>query len=103
MAKGKKSGFFSKILGDASLLFWRIFTIVISVLTLFIILRSAWSIVGSYRNIHRLNARAEQLQRQITADSTLVEQLKYDEHLERFAREHYNMQRPDEKVYILDY
>ena len=40
--KGKKGGFLGSMLSDASLLFWRIITIVISALTLFIIIQSAW-------------------------------------------------------------
>ena len=105
VAKGKKGGkgrFFKNLLSDASLLFWRIFTIIISILTLFIILRSAWSIIKSYREINKLHARQRLYQEQITADSTLIEQLKFDEYLEKYARERYNMQRPNEKVYLIE-
>ncbi len=102
MAKGKKWGFLGSLLSDASLLFWRIITIVISALTLFIIVQSAWSIIRSKREINRLNRLQEQYQRQIDADSTLLNRLQYDEYLEQYARERYNMQRPNEQVYKLE-
>ena len=35
-------------------------------------------------------------------DSTLLEELKYDDNLEQFARERYRMQRRGEKVYIVE-
>lgn len=102
MAKGKKWGFLGSLLSDASLLFWRIITIVISALTLFIIVQSAWSIIRSKREINRLNRLQEQYQRQIDADSAQLNRLRYDEYLEQYARERYNMQRPNEQVYKLE-
>lgn len=102
MAKGKKWGFLGSLLSDASLLFWRIITIVISALTLFIIVQSVWSIIRSKREINRLNRLQEQYQRQIDADSALLNRLQYDEYLEQYARERYNMQRPNEQVYKLE-
>ena len=98
MAKGKKWGFLGSLLSDASLLFWRI-TIVISALTLFIIIQSAWRIIRSKREINRLTRLQEQYQRQIEADSTLLYRLQFDEYLEQYARERYNMQRENEQVY----
>lgn len=103
MAKGKKWGFLGSLLSDASLLFWRIITIVISALTLFIIVQSAWSIIRSKREINRLNRLQELYQRQINADSALLNRLQYDEYLEQYARERYNMQRPNEQVYKLEH
>ena len=102
MAKGKKWGFLGSLISDASLLFWRIITIVISALTLFIIVQSVWSIIRSKREINRLNRLQEQYQRQIDADSALLNRLQYDEYLEQYARERYNMQRPNEQVYKLE-
>ena len=63
--------------------FWVVITCIIVVFTIFI--------VG--RNL--LHARIEQ-------DSTLLEELKYDDNLEQFARERYRMQRRGEKVYIVE-
>lgn len=97
--KGKKGRFLGNMLSDASLLFWRIITIVISALTLFIIIQSAWRIIRSKREINRLTRLQEQYQRQIEADSTLLYRLQFDEYLEQYARERYNMQRENEQVY----
>lgn len=97
--KGKKGGFLGRMLSDASLLFWRTITIVISALTLFIIIQSAWRIIRSKREINRLTRLQEQYQRQIEADSTLLYRLQFDEYLEQYARERYNMQRENEQVY----
>ena len=99
MAKGKKFGFLSKLVPDASLLFWRIITIVISIITLFIIVQSAWSIILSKREINRLTRLQKSYQEQIAADSTLLHRLQHNEYLEQYARERYNMQRTNEQVY----
>ena len=37
----------------------------------------------------------------IARDSALIEQLKQDDFLEQYAREHFHMQRKGEKVYII--
>ncbi len=102
MAKGKKFGFLSKLVPDASLLFWRIITIVISIITLIIIVQSAWSIILSKREINRLTRLQESYRRQIAADSALLHSLQYDEYLEQYARERYNMQRENEQVYKIE-
>ena len=98
----KKGGFFRNMFADASLLFWRILTIVISLLTLFIIGQSAWSIIKSKRHIRQLERRKTELQSTITADSTTIEKLKMDIYLEKYARERYNMQRSNERIYIIE-
>ncbi len=51
------------------------------------------AILEQERAIYR--ARIEQ-------DSTLLEELKYDDNLEQFASERYRMQRRGEKVYIVE-
>ena len=38
----------------------------------------------------------------IAQDSALVEQLRYDDYLEEYARENYHMLRRDEHVYIVE-
>lgn len=99
MARGKKGGLLSRFAPDASLLFWRIITIVISIITLFIIVQSAWSIILSKREINRLTQLQKSYKEQIAADSTLLHRLQHDEYLEQCARERYNMQRTNEQVY----
>lgn len=99
--RGKIAGFISNLFTDASKLFWRILTIVVSVFTLFIIGSSVWSIILSKIEISRLEKEKAEYLQSIQQDSLLLEELKYNEHLEKFAREHYNMHRKDEKVYII--
>lgn len=99
MARGKKGGILSRFVPDVSLLFWRIITIVISIITLFIIVQSAWSIILSKREINRLTRLQKSYKEQIAADSTLLHRLQHDEYLEQYARERYNMQRTNEQVY----
>ena len=59
--------------------------------------------------IVRVNSRISNLEEQydlyrsrVDQDSTLLEQLKYDEYLEQFAREKFHMQRADEHIYIIE-
>jgi cell division protein FtsB len=59
--------------------------------------------------IVRVNSRISNLEEQydlyrsrVDQDSTLLEQLKYDEYLEQFAREKFHMQRADEHIYIVE-
>lgn len=98
----KKGNFFKNMFADASLLFWRILTIVVSLLTLFIIAQSAWSIIKSKRHIRQLERRKTELLNTISADSITIKQLKMDEYLEKYARERYNMQRKNERIYIIE-
>jgi cell division protein FtsB len=100
--KVKIGGIIGKLFEDASLLFWRALTIVVTVLTLFIIGKSVISIVKSKRHINRLERQKSDYLQKIAADSTMLEQLKSDEFLEKFARERYNMQRKDERIYIIE-
>jgi cell division protein FtsB len=51
--------------------------------------------------IRELTQQKEALEQQIEADSTLLENLKDPEFLEKFARENYLMRREGEEVYII--
>ena len=44
---------------------------------------------------------AWRLRQKITEDSTILENLRDDDYLERYAREHYLMKRKDETIYLL--
>ena len=87
---------------DASLLFWRILTIVVSVLTLFIIGRSVISIIRSQHHINILERERTEYLNRIAEDSIMLNNLKDDQYLEKYARERYNMQRKNERVYIIE-
>ena len=103
MAKRVKiGGVIGKLFEDVSLFFWRALTIVVSILTLFIIGGSVVSIIKSKRHINRLERQKREYLSKIATDSIMLEQLKSDEFLEKFARERYNMQREDERIYIIE-
>ena len=73
------------------------------------IIYTAVVIVRNLVVIVRVNSRISNLEEQydlyrsrVDQDSTLLEQLKYDEYLEQFAREKFHMQRADEHIYIVE-
>ena len=70
--KVKIGGVIGKLFEDASLLFWRALTIVVTVLTLFIIGKSVISIVKSKRHINRLERQKSDYLQKIAADSTML-------------------------------
>ena len=82
--------------------FWIAATAIIVVLTLFVVGRNALHAVKIKGQINAL-LREELFYRvRIAHDSALVEQLRYDDYLEEYARENYHMQRRDEHVYIVE-
>lgn len=60
--------------------------------------RHSLSIGGQIRD---LNREAELYEQSIKSDSLLLEQIKFDEGLEEYARENYFMQRRGERVFII--
>lgn len=82
--------------------FWIATTAVIVVVTLFVVGRNLIHAVKIKRQINVLNREAEYCREKIAQDSTLLEQLRYDDYLEEYARENYHMQRRDEYVYTLE-
>ena len=54
------------------------------------------------RQINALNREKARHEQKIARDSALLEQLRYDDYLEEYAREHYHMQRRDERVYLIE-
>lgn len=50
--------------------------------------------------LNELEAQKVYYQEKITQDSTLLENLKDDDFLERYAREHYLMKRDGEVIYV---
>jgi len=82
--------------------FWIAATAVILVFTAFVVGRNAVHAIKLRRQIGALMREQERYRAKIERDSTLLEQLRYDDYLEEYAREHYHMQRRDEHVYILE-
>ncbi|MEG2612847.1 MAG: septum formation initiator family protein [Alistipes sp.] len=80
---------------------WIVATIVILIFTIFVVGRNVLHAVKIRREIGVLERERDRYQQRIEQDSTLIEQLKYDDYLEEYARENYHMQRADEHVYIV--
>lgn len=53
------------------------------------------------RDIAALTKEVEVCRAKIAEDSTMLENLRYDEYIEAYAREHYNLQKKNETVYIM--
>ena len=82
--------------------FWIVLTAVIVVFSLFVIGRNALHAVKIKRQINALTRERSFYVEKIAQDSALLEQLRYDDYLEEYAREHYHMQRRAEHVSILE-
>lgn len=81
---------------------WMIIGGVIVLVTGYVIVRNV-IVIADYRiKISQLQREKSRYQQSITADSLLIEQLKYDDYLEKYARERYRMHRPDEQVFIIE-
>lgn len=80
---------------------WIAITAVFVVFTLVSVGRNLVHSIKIKRQINALEREKEQYQARITQDSTLVENLQYDDYLEEYAREHYHMQRKGDEVYII--
>ena len=69
-------------------------------------IRGCFIIACRRRRVYRgyeyaLTKEVEACRKKIAEDSTMLENLRYDEYIEAYAREHYNLQRKNETVYIL--
>lgn len=81
--------------------FWIVTTAIILIFTIFVVGRNLLHAVGIRRGIGALERKRATYLQQIAEDSTLIERLRYDDYLEEYAREHYRMQRRDERVFII--
>ena len=81
--------------------FWIVATAVIVVFTVFVVGRNALHAVKIKGQINALLREELFYRERIAQDSALVEQLRYDDYLEEYARENYHMQRRGEHVYII--
>ncbi len=77
-------------------------TAVVMLFMLFVIGRNMIHALSIRGDISTLEYEAEYYMEHIKADSTLLEELKYDDKLEKYAREHYRMQRRGERVYVIE-
>ena len=76
-------------------------TTLIFIFAVFVIGRNLADVIKISHRISLLEDEREVYLQRIAEDSALYEQLQYDEYLEKYAREHYHMQRRDEHVYII--
>lgn len=81
---------------------WLGATAVIFIYTAVVTVRNLVIIVRVNSRIARLEKQYYLYRGRIDQDSTLLEQLKYDEYLEQFAREKFHMQRANENIYIVE-
>ena len=81
---------------------WLGLTAVIFIYTAVVIVRNLVVIVRVNSRISHLEEQYDLYRSRVDQDSTLLEQLKYDEYLEQFAREKFHMQRADEHIYIIE-
>lgn len=81
---------------------WLGVTAVIFIYTAVVTVRNLVIIVRVNSRIARLERQYDLYRGRIDQDSTLLEELKYDEYLEQFAREKFHMQRANENIYIIE-
>ena len=100
--KSKLNKNITKTLNKGKEYAWRITIVFVVLLGAILIGRPLFSIIKTSVEIRTLNREKARYQAQINRDSTLIENLKNDEFLERYAREKYYMQGKDEKVFIVE-
>ncbi len=81
---------------------WMAVTGIILLLTALVAGRNLLHAIRTKREIRALEQEKQSYSEKIEQDSTLVEQLQYDDYLEEYARERFRMQRRDEQVYIVE-
>ena len=82
---------------------WRIIIIAVILLGIILIGRPLVSLIGTSIEIRELNKEKAIYEASIRKDSLLIENLKNDEFLERYAREKYFMQGKNEQVFIVEW
>ncbi len=81
---------------------WMAVTGIVLFLTALVAGRNLLHAIRTKREIRALEREKQSYLEKIEQDSTLVEQLQYDDSLEEYARERFRMQRRDEQVYIVE-
>ncbi len=76
-------------------------TIVVMSILMFMTVRDFVHACKINSEIVKLNSEKHEYQESITRDSTLIERLKNDEELERYARETFYMTRDNEDLFII--
>ena len=79
-----------------------IVTVAVMAVTAYVVVRNLLHAIQIQRQISLLKQERDRYQLKIEQDSIFLEQLRYDDYLEEYAREKYRMQRPDEQIYIVE-
>ncbi|MDE6778507.1 MAG: septum formation initiator family protein [Alistipes sp.] len=87
--------------GQTKRYFWIVVTVVAACFSASVLVQNCWHAFKISRRIRQLEREQAVYRDRIAQDSSLLEQLRYDEYLEQYAREHYHMQRRNEHVYII--
>lgn len=83
--------------------FWVSLTLVIAIFTIVVSVRTVEDLMRTAERRQAVEPKLIELQEKITQDSSFIENLQHSpEFLEKFAREHFLMQRDDDIVYILE-
>ena len=82
--------------------FWTGVVAVIFIYTAVVTVRNLITLVRVHSRISRLEEQHDLYRTRIDEDSTLLENLNYDEFLEQYAREKFHMQKPNEQIYIVE-
>ena len=83
--------------------FWLSLTMVIAVFTIVVSVRTVGDLMRTAERREAIEPKLVELQEKITRDSSFIQNLQHSpEFLEKFAREHFLMQREGDIVYILE-
>lgn len=77
-------------------------TAVIFIYTAALTVRNLFTIIKVRHRTSNLEEQRDHYRARIEEDSTMLSQLNYDEFLEKYARERFHMQRPNEYIYIVE-
>jgi cell division protein FtsB len=83
--------------------FWVSLTMVIAIITIVVSVRTVGDLMRTAERREAIEPKLVELQEKITRDSSFIQNLQHSpEFLEKFAREHFLMQREGDIVYILE-
>lgn len=82
--------------------FWVVLTAVTVGFTAYVVVRNLVHVWKIKRSLKVLAEQRRAYLEQIEADSALLEQLRYDDYLEEYARERFLMQRDGERVFLFE-
>ena len=81
---------------------WLAVTAVILIYTATLTVRNLFTMIKVRHRTSRLEEQRDHYRARIQEDSAMLAQLNYDEFLEKYARERFHMQRPNEFIYIME-